>query len=119
VREPDGLAMSSRNARLSAAERERATALRRALAAAQEAVESGQRDVATVKAAARTELDAAGVETEYFELVSQDTLVPVSEVNGDAVALVAARVGQTRLIDNQPLSTVHPTAGSTDTNGGI
>jgi pantoate--beta-alanine ligase len=119
VREPDGLAMSSRNARLSAAERERATALRRALIAAQNAVSGGERDPAAVAAAARSELDAAAVETEYFELVSQDTLVPVSEVNGDAVALIAARLGQTRLIDNQPLSTVHPAAGSTDTNGGI
>jgi pantoate--beta-alanine ligase len=130
VREPDGLAMSSRNAHLSAAERARATALSRALGAAAHAVEAGERDAAAVAAAGRAELDAANVETEYFELVSRDTLDPVLTVNGDVLAVVAARVGTTRLIDNQPLSTVevggpdghwptHPvTAGSTDHNGG-
>jgi pantoate--beta-alanine ligase len=106
IREPDGLAMSSRNAHLSDDERARAIALHRALKAAAQAVDAGERDPAAVTAAGRAELDAAHVDTEYFELVSQDTLDPVPHVNGDVLAVVAARVGTTRLIDNQPLSTV-------------
>jgi pantoate--beta-alanine ligase len=105
VREPDGLAMSSRNALLNADERERATALSRALATAQRAVRDGERDAAAVTARARAELDAAAVDTEYFELVSSTTLDPVTTINGDVLAVVAARVGTTRLIDNQRLST--------------
>jgi pantoate--beta-alanine ligase len=130
VREPDGLAMSSRNALLSATERERASAISHALRTAQSEVARGERDAGAIAARARAELDGAGVETEYFELVSQDTLDPVATVDGDVLAIVAARVGTTRLIDNQPLSTVdsggpgvhHPpqpvAAGSTDNNGG-
>ena len=130
VREPDGLAMSSRNAHLSADERQRALGLSRALSAAAHAVDTGERDAAAVADAGRSELDAAGVDTEYFELVSQDTLDPVRTVNGDVLVVVAARVGTTRLIDNQPLSTTGlgevgarpprlAAAGSTDTNGGF
>ena len=115
VREPDGLAMSSRNVRLSAAERSRALALSRALSAADALARDGERDVAAIRAAARAELDAAGVETEYFEVVSAQSLAPMSELDGPALAVVAARVGTTRLIDNQPLSTVRITAGSTTT----
>jgi pantoate--beta-alanine ligase len=103
VREHDGLAMSSRNARLSGAERERATALHRALAAARDSVAAGERDLAAVRAAALAALTASGVEPEYFELVSADTLVPVRRIEGDVLALVAARVGATRLIDNDTL----------------
>lgn len=111
VREPDGLAMSSRNAHLSAAERERAAALSRALDAAQTAVDNGELSAAAVAALAHTELDAADVDTEYFALVSSDTLAPVETIDGDVLAVVAARVGNTRLIDNQPLSTVHRNGG--------
>ncbi len=112
VREPDGLAMSSRNALLRGDERERATALHRALRAADAAVTAGERDAAAVVALARTELDAAGVETEYFELVSADTLTPVLEVDGPTLAVVAARVGTTRLIDNHTLSTARRDPGT-------
>jgi pantoate--beta-alanine ligase len=105
VREPDGLAMSSRNARLSAAERARAGALHRALAAAAEAVASGERDAAAVRASAIATLTSAGIEPEYFELVSARTLAPVRRVEGDVLALVAAHVGATRLIDNEIIST--------------
>jgi pantoate--beta-alanine ligase len=105
VREPDGLAMSSRNAHLSPTERERATALHRALAAAQDAVVAGLSDPTAVIARARAELDLAGIEPEYFELVSADTLAPVSHLDGPVLAVVAATVGATRLIDNTRLST--------------
>jgi pantoate--beta-alanine ligase len=118
VREPDGLAMSSRNALLSPDERTRATALHRALAAAAEAVAAGERDATAVATLARTELQTAEIEPEYLELVDADSLEPVSDINGDVLAVIAARVGNTRLIDNQPLSTVIQTAGSTDTNRG-
>jgi pantoate--beta-alanine ligase len=101
VREPDGLAMSSRNTRLHASERERAVALHRALQAAQEAVHAGERDSRAVLARARGELTSAEVEPEYLELVSADTLAPVQAIDGDVLAVIAARVGATRLIDNQ------------------
>ena len=100
VREPDGLAMSSRNAYLSGEERERALALSRALRAADAAVASGRRDAAEVLMAARRELDAAGVEPEYLELRSAEDLSPAERVNGRTLLAVAARVGRARLIDN-------------------
>jgi pantoate--beta-alanine ligase len=100
VREPDGLALSSRNAYLSAEERERALALSRALAAARAAVAGGRRDAASVLAAARRELDARGVEPEYLELRSADDLAPAERVNGRTLLAVAARLGRARLIDN-------------------
>lgn len=105
VREADGLAMSSRNVRLSGEERRRATALHRALEAAGALVSAGETDVETVRAVALRELDAAGVSTEYFEIVNGETLAPIKTIDGPALALVAARVGSTRLIDNQPLTT--------------
>jgi pantoate--beta-alanine ligase len=100
VREPDGLAMSSRNAYLSSDERARALALSRALAAAEAAVADGRRDATAVIAAARAELDAAGVEPEYVELRNAEDLSPAQRVNGRALLAVAARVGGARLIDN-------------------
>jgi pantoate--beta-alanine ligase len=100
VRDPDGLALSSRNAYLSVDERERALALSRALRAAQAQVEGGDRDAAAVLAAARTELDRSGVLPEYLELRSLRDLSPVERVNGSTLLAVAARVGRTRLIDN-------------------
>ncbi|MEA2397217.1 MAG: pantoate--beta-alanine ligase [Thermoleophilaceae bacterium] len=100
VREPDGLAMSSRNAYLSPAERERALALSRALTAADAEVASGRREADAVLAAARRELEQAGVEPEYLELRSADDLSPAARVNGRTLLAVAARVGRARLIDN-------------------
>jgi pantoate--beta-alanine ligase len=105
VREPDGLAMSSRNVLLSGADRERAAALPRALAAARESVAAGERDATAVRAAAIAALASRGIEPEYFELVSADTLVPVRRIDGDVLALVAARVGATRLIDSDTIRT--------------
>jgi pantoate--beta-alanine ligase len=104
VREPDGLALSSRNVRLSPDERERATALSRALRIAATLVAAGETETQTVLAAARAELDSAGVATEYLQIVNQETLLPIQNIEGSALALVAARVGSTRLIDNQPIS---------------
>ncbi|HTX47399.1 MAG TPA: pantoate--beta-alanine ligase [Solirubrobacteraceae bacterium] len=103
VREPDGLALSSRNSHLSPPERERATALHRALDAARAAVAGGERDPDAVAAPARALLRDGGIAPEYFEIVDADTMAPAAQVNGNALAVVAARVGTTRLIDNEPL----------------
>ncbi len=100
VREPDGLALSSRNAYLDAEERERAIALSRALVAAESAVAEGEREAAAVLAAARGQLEAAAVEPEYLELRSAEDLTLVDRVNGSTLLAVAARVGRARLIDN-------------------
>jgi pantoate--beta-alanine ligase len=104
VREPDGLALSSRNVLLTSDERDRALALSRSLQTAAAMVDAGERDTQTVIAAAHSELDAAPVETEYFAIVNPDTLAPLTAIDGPALALVAARVGDIRLIDNQLLS---------------
>ena len=103
VRDPDGLAMSSRNARLSPADRARAASLARALEAIRRAVTDGEHDPAAVLALGLAELTSAGIEPEYLELVSAETLAPVARIDGDLLALVAARVGDTRLIDNEPI----------------
>jgi pantoate--beta-alanine ligase len=113
VRDPDGLALSSRNAHLSPQERLQALSLSRALAAAAAAAMAGARNTPAIRAAAQGILDDAGVRTEYFQLVDPDTLLPVDRIDGPVLALVAAEVGSTRLIDNQLLTTVPVTAGST------
>jgi pantoate--beta-alanine ligase len=100
VRDADGLALSSRNVYLSAGERDQALALGRALRAAEERVALGERDAAAVLAAARAELNQAGIEPEYLELRSATDLSPVQRVNGSTLLAVAARVGRARLIDN-------------------
>ena len=100
IRDPDGLALSSRNVYLSAEERERALALSRALRAAEASVAAGELERAAVLAAARAELDAAGIEPDYLELRSAHDLAPVARVNGSTLLAVAARVGRARLIDN-------------------
>jgi pantoate--beta-alanine ligase len=103
VREPDGLAMSSRNAYLDPVEREQAAALSRALGAARATVEAGRIEAAAVLAAARAELEEAEIEPEYLELRSAHDLSPVERVNGSTLLAVAARVGRARLIDNTML----------------
>src|SRR5215472_4888959 len=101
VREPDGLAMSSRNAYLSPLERSRALALSRGLQAAQETWRGGERRAAALREAVRAELRAAEVREDYVELVEPDTLRPVEQAGRpDARLLVAGFVGTTRLIDN-------------------
>ena len=102
VREPDGLAMSSRNAFLKPDERWRALVLSRSLHLAADLVREGQRDARQVADRMR-ELIASveGVALDYATLVHPDTLGELTEITGPAVALVAARVGTTRLIDNE------------------
>jgi pantoate--beta-alanine ligase len=104
VRDADGLALSSRNARLSAADRERALALSQALRAATAAVADGRTAAGDVLAAARAEFAERDVEPDYVELVHPETFTPLPAVDGDALLAVAARVGDVRLIDNQPLT---------------
>jgi pantoate--beta-alanine ligase len=113
VREPDGLALSSRNARLSPDERRRALALSRALRAAERAVTAGERDAARVAAAARAAM--GDVAPEYLALVDADSFEPVTTVNGRVVVAVAARVGATRLIDNTIIHTAATPAGAPTT----
>ncbi|MCH6231931.1 pantoate--beta-alanine ligase [Microbacterium sp. CFH 31415] len=103
VREPDGLAMSSRNAYLDPAAREQATALNRALEAAEAVVRSGETGADAVIAAAREVLARAGIEPEYLELRSPDDLAELDRVDGGALLAVAAQVGKARLIDNRIL----------------
>jgi pantoate--beta-alanine ligase len=104
VREPDGLAMSSRNARLSPDERVRAVALSRALRAIATAAAGGVNDPAEARSRALTELARADIDPEYLEIVDKDTLAPVARIDGHVLALVAARVGATRLIDNYTIN---------------
>ncbi len=100
VREPDGLAMSSRNAYLSADDRARALALSRALAAAEQSVREGERDASRIRAAARRTLDAAGVGVDYVSVADERTIEELETIDRPALLLLAARVGATRLIDN-------------------
>ena len=106
VRESDGLAMSSRNVRLDPTARKQATALNRALDAAEAAVGRGGTGATAVLDSARTVLDAAGIEPEYLELRSPDDLHELDSVRDVALLAVAAQVGQVRLIDNRILEPI-------------
>jgi len=103
VREADGLALSSRNVRLNG-QRDRAPALHRALRAAEDAVAAGERDAATVRAAALAALKPYAVEPEYLELVTTDTLAAVDTIDSEVLLAVAAQIGGVRLIDNTILT---------------
>jgi pantoate--beta-alanine ligase len=101
VREPDGLAMSSRNAYLELDERRAATILFRALDAARSSISRGERDVLRLTAAMREALRTEPLaESEYVELVDAETLEPVTRLRGVCLAVLAVRIGATRLIDN-------------------
>jgi pantoate--beta-alanine ligase len=113
VREPDGLALSSRNVRLSADERRRALALSRGLRAAETAVGAGERDPAQISAAARAAMH--DVEPEYLALVDPESFAPVAHVNGRVLVAVAARIGDTRLIDNTIIHTAATPDGAPTT----
>ena len=99
VREPDGLAMSSRNQYLDTAERKRAPQMFQALQQLAARIRNGERDFAALGATAMEGLRAAGFEPEYLEVVDADSLEPPVE-GRPLVVLAAARLGRTRLIDN-------------------
>jgi pantoate--beta-alanine ligase len=101
VRADDGLALSSRNAYLSASEREAAPVLYRSLRAAAAAFDTGERDAGIILGVARSVLDAVpDVHLQYLELVDGDTLEPAAKAGAGSLIAIAAHVGTTRLIDN-------------------
>lgn len=98
VREPDGLALSSRNKYLDAENRQRALCLSRAVFAAQKMLEAGERDAAKIVSTVREAM--AEVDIDYVELVDAEEITPVDRVEGTVLLAVAAQVGPARLIDN-------------------
>jgi pantoate--beta-alanine ligase len=101
VREADGLAMSSRNVLLSPEERRQATILSRALFRAQAAVRSGERDARRLGTAIEQEIRSAPLAVlDYVGVCDSETLEPLEQITRKAVAVVAAKFGTTRLIDN-------------------
>jgi pantoate--beta-alanine ligase len=100
IRESDGLAMSSRNRYLSADERERALAISRSLRLARQLASQGTREASSIVGPMRELLEQARLEIDYVALADRETLEPLERLDRPAVALVAARVGTTRLIDN-------------------
>jgi pantoate--beta-alanine ligase len=101
VREPDGLAMSSRNAYLSQQERKASRALNEALSAAADMIRRGNRDARAIAAAVRERIGQEPlVAVQYVEVCDADTLEPLQRIERKAVIAVAAVVGRTRLIDN-------------------
>ncbi len=100
VREPDGLAMSSRNAYLGSYERERASGLYRSLVSAFEAASGGERQACNLTKTIRAGMEEAGFDVEYAEAVDARTLLPVDMLEGVVLLAAAGRIGNTRLIDN-------------------
>jgi pantoate--beta-alanine ligase len=100
VREPDGLAMSSRNGYLSASERVEAARLQRNLSMVKQAIESGANDLSALERAAMSDLANAGWGVDYVAIRSRDGLTRPLESDRELVVLGAARLGRTRLIDN-------------------
>lgn len=101
IREPDGLAMSSRNVYLSPEQRKQALVLHRALMRVQMLADRGERVAAALAEAGRQVIaEEPGVRLDYFEIIDPDALDPVDNVSGRALVAVAAWVGTTRLIDN-------------------
>ncbi|MEO0529457.1 MAG: pantoate--beta-alanine ligase [Planctomycetota bacterium] len=101
VREPDGLAMSSRNAYLSPSERKQALCLSRGLREAERRYADGERDASTLRDAVRSVVaNETEVELQYVAVLRDGTMEEIEVIEGPAVIAVAARVGSTRLIDN-------------------
>jgi pantoate--beta-alanine ligase len=116
IREPDGLAMSSRNVLLSAAARERSRALHAALSAAEQLAETGELSARSLLDAARGVLRSFDVRPDYLELVDLDTLEPLAELDRPGLLAIAAVVGGVRLIDNATLAPVAPASGGRSSN---
>ena len=104
VREADGLALSSRNAYLTPDDRPRATALYRGLMAARSALAGGERDARRLADSISQTVVSAGLTLDYAAVVDPTTLAPLDRVDRPARALVAARLGRVRLIDNLELA---------------
>ena len=101
VREPDGLAMSSRNKYLTPSQRNHALCLKRSLDEAHRMIERGERSVATVRVAIETLIDAAPeTAIDYIAFVDDETLAPIETIKGAILVALAVKVGSTRLIDN-------------------
>ena len=100
VREPDGLAMSSRNRYLSAAEREQALSISRALGNAERDAAEGVSDAGALRKSVEDAISDAGLTVQYVVCVDADTLEPVESLDRSVLLAVAAFVGRTRLIDN-------------------
>ena len=113
VRDPDGLALSSRNRYLSPEERTRALLLNRALQTAKTMAAAGTTSVEDLEQVMRRVLTAEsesvpGVDSiDYATVVDADTLTSLTRLDRDAVALIAVRIGATRLIDNEPIERIH------------
>jgi pantoate--beta-alanine ligase len=104
IREPDGLAMSSRNVHLTREERAAAPVLRRALLAAREAWQDGERSGRALRARMRAELAGEPLaNVEYVSCANATTLAELDQISGPALLSLAVRFGSTRLIDNEPL----------------
>lgn len=103
LREPDGLAMSSRNANLTPDERRRAVALSQALVLAQGAYAAGERDAAALRERLRAKIEDAGLRVDYVATVDGETLAPAETLAGGVLVALAAFAGATRLIDNARL----------------
>ena len=111
VREPDGLALSSRNVHLSTTERAAAPALRRALLAGRAMWDAGERSGESLRRAMRDELEREPLaEVDYVSVADGSTLAELETVDGPALLSLAVRFGTTRLIDNEPLGTDPATA---------
>ncbi len=108
VREPSGLAMSSRNTRLTAAHLSDAPRIRRALLAAQSACKTGETSVKTLSTIAKKEIEnsESGAEIDYLELLDAKSLSPIESVTAPAVLATAVFYGDVRLIDNIELLTI-------------
>jgi len=105
VREPDGLALSSRNRYLEPAQRQEAVSLSQALAAVRRRVAAGERDANGLRKVLADRIAATpGAVLDYAEIVDADTLRPIEQLTRPALAVLAVRFGGTRLIDNLPLS---------------
>ncbi len=113
VREPDGLALSSRNQYLSPAERKAATVLYRALSRARRAIEEGERDSMRIITAMRRELAGEPLgSADYVEIVDADSFEPMMRLTRTSLVLLAVRFGSTRLIDNMQVEIAEARAGT-------